>query len=117
MKPKSISGIITYVTNIEATAAFYETLGFRFGERTETYIKAYINWFWIEFYAKGEESAIAQDNGRSVQLSVDDVDAYHSYLVEQGLQPSTDPVDEPTGRRSFTIQDPDGYSLTFFHKK
>ena len=126
MKPKSISGVVQYVADISKTADFYEALGFRLGDRSETYLKVYVNWFWMEFVQidsenKSEFMAEAQAGqkgaGQFVGVNVDGVDDYYAQLVEKGFKPSSEPRDWPYGRREFVIRDPDGYKLVIFEKK
>jgi catechol 2,3-dioxygenase-like lactoylglutathione lyase family enzyme len=112
-KIKSISALVFYVKDLAKTKQFYEDLGFKFEEQKGDYIKAYINWFWIEFYI-GEASN--QEAGIHVQLSVDDVDEYCSEMQTKGINPEGDPKNIPAGRREFVVRDPDGYKLVFFQK-
>jgi uncharacterized glyoxalase superfamily protein PhnB len=48
---------------------------------------------------------------------VDDVDAFHKFLVSKGLRPAGKPQDEPSGNREFIVRDPDGYALVIFKRK
>jgi catechol 2,3-dioxygenase-like lactoylglutathione lyase family enzyme len=126
---KSISGLVFYVQNIEDTKKFYEELGFKFATNTgDEYIKAYINWFWVEFVAqdKAEKSVFhkeadmeAQHKGAGsfVEISVDNVDEFYEDVKSKGLKSSSEPKDWPWGRREFVLRDPDGYKLVFFTKK
>jgi catechol 2,3-dioxygenase-like lactoylglutathione lyase family enzyme len=125
MKVKSISGVVCYVTDLDQTTAFYEKLGFRFDTKTDDHVKAYINWFWIEFILGSQEQktgfqkeAQSQNKGAGefLCLSVDDVDEAYKELVAQGLKPSGEPKSWPWGRREFVIRDPDGYKLVLFQK-
>lgn len=45
MKISSISGLVYVARDLETTAKFYETLGFRFGKRDEHQLTCYVNWF------------------------------------------------------------------------
>jgi catechol 2,3-dioxygenase-like lactoylglutathione lyase family enzyme len=112
-KIKSISALVFYVKDLAKTKQFYEDLGFKFEEQKGDYIKAYINWFWIEFY-KGEASN--HEAGIHVQLSVDDVDEFYQELVTKGMKPEHEPKDIAAGRHEFVLKDPDGYKLVFFQK-
>jgi catechol 2,3-dioxygenase-like lactoylglutathione lyase family enzyme len=113
MSIKSISGLVFHVKNLNAAKGFYEKLGFKFASNTEGYLKAYINWFWVEFY-EGEADKGAQ---AYTQLSVGDVDEFYKELVSKGMKPDGEPKDIPAGRREFLLTDPDGYKLIFFTKK
>lgn len=126
MKPKSISGLGFYVKDIDATARFYTTLGFRVSEQSDNYLKVYLNWFWMQFNAVSAESkpefqkeAQAEIKGAGVyiNISVDNVDEFYQSIVAAGLHPSSEPRDWPWGNREFVIRDPDGYKLVMFQKK
>jgi catechol 2,3-dioxygenase-like lactoylglutathione lyase family enzyme len=126
MKITSISGITCYVKDLDATAAFYEALGFRFGKRDERQMTAYVNWFWVTFIAQDSEDKEAflkeahlghRGSGMYVHLKVEDVDAVYTEVLELGMKPSSEPRDWPTGSREFVLRDPDGYKIVFFSKK
>ena len=52
--------------------------------------------------------------GVNLYLQIDgDIDPYHNELKKHGVNIVVDIRDEPYGIRDFTIQDPDGYLLTF----
>ncbi len=115
MKLNSISGTICYVKNLDKTAEFYETLGFRPGKREGDCLRVYVNWFWIEF----RQSQSKVDNSKNCQyicINVDNVDEYYESLVSKGLHPQGEVTDLPTGNKEFCIPDPDGYKLVFFQK-
>jgi catechol 2,3-dioxygenase-like lactoylglutathione lyase family enzyme len=126
MKVTSISGITCYIKDLDVTAAFYESLGFRFGKRDERQMTAYVNWFWITFIAQDSEDKPAflkeahlgdRGSGLYLHLKVEDVDAVYAEVVELGMKPSSEPRDWPTGSREFVLRDPDGYKIVFFSKK
>ena len=52
--------------------------------------------------------------GATMQFEVEDVDAYHANLLEQGVSALTEPTDQPWGWRDFNVHDPDGYRLVFW---
>lgn len=126
MKLSSISGLTCYVKDLDATATFYEALGFRFGKRDERHMTAYVNWFWITFVAQDTEDkpefmkeAHLGDRGSGIymHLKVDDVDEAYAEVIKLGMKPSSEPRDWPTGSREFVLRDPDGYKIIFFSKK
>lgn len=126
MKVKSVSGITCYAKNLNKTAKFYETLGFKTRKRDTTHITLYSNWFWIDFLAidKEERSEFRKEArlsskgaGIFLYLSVENVDEFHRGLLSKGLNPSSEPKDQPWGNREFIIRDPDGYKLVIFKRK
>jgi catechol 2,3-dioxygenase-like lactoylglutathione lyase family enzyme len=125
MKIKSVSGLGFYVQDIARTADFYQMLGFRMGERTETTCKVYMNWFWMQFTAisaedkpefQKEAQAEPKGGGLYINLAVDGIDDLYADLLARGVQPSSEPRDWPSGSREFVLRDPDGYKLVFFEK-
>lgn len=126
MKAKSVSGLGFYVQDIEKTAEFYLSLGFREGERSGNYLKIYLNWFWMQFNTVSSEEkpefvqeAQAEPKGAGlyINIAVDDVDEFYQQALMAGLKPSSEPRDWPWGNREFAMRDPDGYKLVFFQKK
>ena len=52
--------------------------------------------------------------GVNLYLQIDgDIDVYYYQLKKRGVEIVVDIRDEPYGIRDFTVQDPDGYQLTF----
>jgi uncharacterized glyoxalase superfamily protein PhnB len=52
--------------------------------------------------------------GVNLYLQIDgDIDVYYYQLKKRGVNITVDIKDEPYGIRDFTVQDPDGYLLTF----
>lgn len=126
MKAKSVSGLGFYVQDIAKTAKFYEMLGFRVGERSDTYLKVYLNWFWMQFNAASsadkpefqiEANAQPKGGGLYINIAVNNVDDAYKEVVAKGYKPSSEPRDWPWGTREFVLRDPDGYKLVFFQKK
>jgi catechol 2,3-dioxygenase-like lactoylglutathione lyase family enzyme len=111
---KSISGLVFKVKDLNKTRKFYEDLEFRFGTPKGNYLTAYINWFWVEFH---EGNTNNSEFGVLPHINVDDIDEFHKSVVEKGMKPEGEPRDLPSGRREFTLPDPDGYRLVFFTKK
>ena len=126
MKAKSVSGLGFYVADIAKTAEFYEMLGFRVGERTDNYLKIYLNWFWMWFKVASSEDnpefvkeaqAEPKGGGVYINIAVDNADEAYAEIVAKGYKPSSEPRDWPWGHREFVVRDPDGYKLVFFQKK
>ncbi len=126
MKLKSVSGVTCYVTNLERSTAFYETVGFEIRRREHSRSTAYLNWFWIDLIVLKEEPRAAyrkeveaglKGSGPLVYISVDDVEGAYQELLSKGLKPSGKPQDSPWGTREFFLKDPDKNKLVFFQKK
>lgn len=126
MNIKSVSGVAYRVRDIDATADFYEKLGFRPGKREGNTVSVYLNWFWLEFFCEdawdGEGGSLAAGAGGSNQevllyLSVDDLAETLRDLQERGLSPTPEVINKPRGRKETSITDPNGYRLVFFQKK
>ena len=125
MEMKSISGYTCLAADIEKTAAFYDALGFRFGDQTADSLIIYLNWFSVRFIAGsslGDEftdDATAEHKGAGIYINVkvEDVDAFYKGVLKLGLKPSSEPRDWPWGNREFVLRDSDGYKLVFWAKR
>lgn len=125
MEMKSISGFTCYVSDLAATAQFYEALGFRFGNQEPDTITIYLNWFSVKFVAIASEDSsefikeatiVPKGAGMYINIKVDNVDEFYEGVLAKGLKPSSKPRDWPWGNREFVLRDPDGYKLVFFQK-
>jgi len=57
---------------------------------------------------------VGQESGVIYTLVVEDVDGWHRYLVEHGLEPEAEPqLNQEYGIYHFFLRDPDGYLLEF----
>ena len=120
MKPKSISGLIYFVSDTKKTAEFYEKLGFIITRRDREQVSVRINWFWIDFLVadamtppKSPEQMVSS---QFLYINVVDVDQTHKDLIKRGITSVSEPQDYKSGRREVMISDPDGYKLVFFQK-
>jgi predicted lactoylglutathione lyase len=125
MKMKSVSGIVSYVKDINVTADFYEALGFIVTERTTDKLSIRLNWFWIDFHPEDKEDkpefqqearAETKGAGTFLYVSVEDVDQFYENVKSKGLKSSSEPQNYEWGNREFILHDPDGYKLVFFEK-
>lgn len=114
MDIKSVSSIILKAKDLDATAAFYEELGFRMGDRAENRLTVYSNWFWILFI---QGTASRDGYHELIGLKVDDIDAAFELAVGKGLDPDRQSADLPFGKGEFIVSDPDGHRLLIFNKK
>lgn len=115
MKPKSISGLMLKVVDMEQTIAFYEGLGFRVEKKDDGLAVAYVNWFSIEFHLANETDTSPKD-GPITLISVGVKDFYDK-AVAAGYKPETELQKTVNGRTEFYLRDPNGYLLSFFEKK
>ena len=113
MKISSISGLTYPVKDLDRTAEFYESLGFRPGKRDDHQLTCYVNWFWVTFSADHDG---APGSGPTLYLKVDDIDDCYGAVLASGFTPSTEPRKDRSGRREFILLDPDGNRLAFFGK-
>src|SRR4029453_8006946 len=100
MKMSAISGVTCYVKDLDATAAFYEALGFRFGKRDENQLTCYVNWFWVTFIAQEKESGPdakkaayrnSRGSGTALYIKVEDIDEFYQGVMAKGLKPESEP--------------------------
>lgn len=114
MKISSISGLVYPAHDLDATAQFYETLGFRPGKRDDRQLTVYVNWFWLTFSLDADEAK--PGSGAALYMKVDDIDDFYGAVLAHGLIPSSEPRKDRSGRREFLLLDPDGNQLVFFAK-
>lgn len=126
-----MSGISVFlnVSDIEASVDFYRQLGFKVRDRHEgddgtlhyatlAMGDAYIELGDIEANDDPEfQEWVSTPLGAGVLIHVvvdgpDQVDAVHDRARELGATIETPPEDRPYGR-AFTLNDPDGYVITF----
>jgi catechol 2,3-dioxygenase-like lactoylglutathione lyase family enzyme len=115
MKISSISGLAYSATDLDTTAKFYESLGFRPGKRDDEQLTCYVNWFWLTF-TLDPDAGQRPGSGPALYLKVDDIDDVYGSVLAQGLTPSDEPRKDRSGRRQFSLLDPDGHRLVFFTK-
>jgi len=110
-RPESLSAVTIGVTDMDASCAFYDALGFEVvhggpGTAFTSYAvgSGFLNLQLVERAQPGW--------GRFI-VHVDDVDAVHDRALASGLRPSMPPSDAPWGERYFHIDDPDGHEVSF----
>lgn len=117
---KSISSLLFFVKDLEATKKFYETLGFNV-TKDKGMVTFRVNWFEMNFIDREHsefKSGFDGELGRGmfVYIKVDDVDSFYKKIIKKGIKPVGEPKDWDWGNREFVIKDPDGYRLVFFTK-
>ncbi|HET9721554.1 MAG TPA: VOC family protein [Candidatus Saccharimonadales bacterium] len=117
MDLKSVSGLTLFVRDIDKTAKFYKTLGFKVEKHEKGYLLVRLNWFSMDFVAEsGNAKAEPKCLGICINISVDDVDEFYKNVLAKGLKPASEPQDFPGGFRNFVLNDPDGYNLIMFKR-
>ena len=110
-RPESLSAVTIGVTDMSASCAFYEALGFdlRYGGPGEGFTSyrvgdGYLNLQLVD--------AVETAWGRFI-VYVDDVDAIYERARAAGYEPAGAPADAPWGERYFHADDPDGHEVSF----
>jgi catechol 2,3-dioxygenase-like lactoylglutathione lyase family enzyme len=125
MDLKSVSGFTLYVKDLDVSADFYETLGFKVEKQEEGHAFVRLNWFTIDLVDQMKENksefqkeagSEPKGSGIFINISVGDVDEYYKKVVDKGFKPSSQPRDWPWGNREFVLRDPDGYKLVMFKR-
>ena len=67
--------------------------------------------------ASGETVSYGNDGANfTAFIAVDDVDAVYAKVVESGIKSDSKPADQLWGGRTFSMQDVNGFRLTFFQQ-
>jgi catechol 2,3-dioxygenase-like lactoylglutathione lyase family enzyme len=109
---ESLSAVTLVVTDMAASVAFYETLGFsrRYGGPEEAFTSYTVGTSYLNLQLGGHRGDGVW--GRTI-FWVTDVDALHAGAVAAGFHPEAEPADAPWGERYFHLRDPDGHELSF----
>lgn len=111
---EAISAVTLAVSDMAASCAFYEALGFvpAFGGPHQPFTSLRCGVGFLNLQLDPAHAPLPQIWGRLI-LWVDDVDAMHARAVAAGLHPDGAPADAPWGERYFHLRDPDGHELSF----
>lgn len=108
-----------YASDLNKTVDFYRKLGFKV-EILEDAARIKLGDFTLAFIDENKTS-IKNESGMKPKglgiynyVEVANVDAYFTWLKNNGIEPRTEPRDWPWGKREFVVKDPDGYKLVFF---
>lgn len=109
-RPEALSAVTIGVTDMAASCAFYDALGFEaaYGGPDAAFTSYALGATFLNLQLVART---ARGWGRFI-VHVDDVDAIHARAVAAGLQPTMAPADAPWGERYFHIDDPDGHELS-----
>jgi catechol 2,3-dioxygenase-like lactoylglutathione lyase family enzyme len=113
VKISSISGLTCPVKDLDRTAGFYESLGFRPGKRDDHQLTCHLNWFWVTFTTRHDGEP---GSGPALYLKVDGSDDFYGAVLARGCTAPAEPRKDRSGRREFPLPGPDGHRLAFFAK-
>ena len=122
---KGIDSLMLYATEVKASVAFYEALGFTRKELKSDFGAVVAGNVELHFhdknlvpgrYFKKESLAEPKGAGLYIYVGVTQIDAYYRTLIDAGIVTSTEPRDWPWGNREFVVRDPDKYKLVFYER-
>jgi catechol 2,3-dioxygenase-like lactoylglutathione lyase family enzyme len=101
-------------TDMAASVAFYEALGFArlYGGPDAEFTSYRVGSSFLNVQLDPGWEPGPTVWGRAI-FHVSDVDAMHARAVAAGLTPEMAPSDAPWGERYFHLRDPDGHELSF----
>ena len=110
-RPESINAVTLGVTDMAASHAFYDALGFEIahGGPDAAFTSYRVGPTFLNLQTV---DAVETTWGRFI-VHVDDVDAVHRRALAAGLSPTMAPADAAWGERYFHIDDPDGHEVSF----
>ena len=110
-RPQTINAVTIGVTDMAASCAFYDALGFdtAYGGPDTAFTSYRVGPTFLNLQLVDR---VETGWGRFI-VHVDDVDAMHARAVAAGYTPSMAPADAPWGERYFHIGDPDGHEVSF----
>lgn len=119
---KKLNSLLLYVSDVNASAKFYQDLGFTITKETQEMCIAKLGDFELHCHDQDsvrfkEESKIKpKGGGVFIYVAVENIDDYYKSLIDKGVNPSSKPRDWDWGNREFVIRDPDGYKIVFYQK-
>ncbi len=107
-----LRGVWFGVEDLERSRAFYERLGAYFDDEpgAEGVVHATLGGMRLNFETASYDPHPSA--GYVLLFDVTDADALHAELKAADCNVTTDPVNEPWGRR-FNVHDPDGHEIAF----
>ncbi len=122
---KGVDSLMFYVGDVQASAVFYEQLGFARTDLKKDYSAVKLGDFELHFhdknavpgpYFKKESLAEPKGAGLYIYVAVREIDAFYRSLIAKGVVTSTEPRDWPWGNREFVVRDLDKYKIVFYEK-
>ncbi|MBU1088696.1 VOC family protein [Patescibacteria group bacterium] len=113
---KRIHSTLFQVKDFDKTAEFYKNLGFDIQKSNDTIRIIFGNYRFAFIKEKDEvkNSVESKGTGISIFFEVDNIDNYYQALQAKSITLSSEPKDQPWGKRELMVTDPDGYKLVFF---
>lgn len=68
----------------------------------------------IEVFAPDDPAASPGVSGARLAWEVDDADAAYAAVTSRGATASTQPTMQPWGHKNFTVEGPDGWTITLY---
>jgi catechol 2,3-dioxygenase-like lactoylglutathione lyase family enzyme len=111
---ESISAVTLATSDMAASVAFYESLGFprRYGGPEADFTSFLVGPGYLNVQLDPDGAPVGRVWGRVI-FWVDDVDAMYERALAAGHRPEAEPADAPWGERYFHLRDPDGHELSF----
>jgi catechol 2,3-dioxygenase-like lactoylglutathione lyase family enzyme len=117
MTAKGIYYVLAYVSDLDRSKRFYrETLGWKLGTDEKVVAGFAFGNAYVVLHQDDRPGERRYQGGMHVSVQVEDVDAEHTRLSKLGAAVS-DLRDFPWGERSFSLDDPDGYTWSFGQPK
>ena len=114
MAANGIFYVFAYVSDLERSKKFYgETLGWTLGTDEQDVAGFAFGTGYLVLHGDDRSAGARRyAGGMQVGVKVDDVDAQHARLKRLGVKVG-ELRDQPWGERSFTFDDPDGYTWSY----
>lgn len=111
---ESISAVTLTVSDMAASVAFYDALGFERlrGSPERGFVTYAVGSQYLNLAAGQGPPGRERGWGRVI-CYVRDVDAMHARALAAGFRPQAAPRDAEWGERYFHLRDPDGHELSF----
>lgn len=118
-----ITQLLLWTQENKLSEKFYKKLGFDVISSDDEVSVVGLQGFQITLVNMRDEELFTNDSlagekgkGMYIYIAVDDVDKFHTQLIQKSIQPATTPKDWRWGNREFIVKDPDGYKLCFWQK-
>jgi uncharacterized glyoxalase superfamily protein PhnB len=116
---KRVHSNLYFVKDLEQTLDFYKKLGFE-AVIADDAVRIKLGDFNLVFMDEArvhidkEVGMTPKGLGIFTYVEVSDVDEHYKSVVENGVEPSSQPTSYPWGKREFAVKDPDGFKIIFY---